>query len=72
MSPDAPDRALKLLRRMIGMHRQGYKELLPAYNQNKTNPIFAFTSVVDAHSVLRHGNCGGQTVGSDGQVGGDD
>lgn len=58
MSPDAPDRALKLLRRMIGMHRQGYKELLPAYNQNKTNPIFAFTSVVDAHSVLRRSDAG--------------
>jgi len=43
---------------MIDMHQQGYKELLPAYNQNKTNPIFAFASVVDAHSVLRRSDAG--------------
>mmetsp|Transcript_30613 Transcript_30613/g.64110 ORF Transcript_30613/g.64110 Transcript_30613/m.64110 type:complete len:284 (+) Transcript_30613:739-1590(+) len=57
MAPDAPDRALKLLRRMIRMFRQGYKELLPAYD-NRTNPIFAFTSVIDAHSVLRRPDAG--------------
>lgn len=57
MDPKAPDRALKLLRRLIGMYRQGYKELLPSH-QNKTNPMFAFTSVVDAHSVLRRPDSG--------------
>jgi pentatricopeptide repeat protein len=61
MQPDAPDRALKLLRKMIGMYRQGYKELfLPTFSQpqTKTNPIFSFTSVVDAHSVLRRPDSG--------------
>jgi pentatricopeptide repeat protein len=53
----APDRAMKLLRKMIKMYRQGYKELLPSH-QNKTNPIFAFTSVIDAHSVLRRPDSG--------------
>ncbi|KAL3808201.1 hypothetical protein ACHAXA_007929 [Cyclostephanos tholiformis] len=57
MEAKAPDRALKLLRRMIKMYREGYKELLPSY-QNKTNPIFAFTSVIDAHSVLRRPDSG--------------
>ena len=57
MNPKAPDRALKLLRKMIGMYRQGYKELLPSQH-NKTNPIFAFTSVIDAHSVLRRPDSG--------------
>lgn len=57
LAPDAPDRALKLLRRMIGMYRQGYKDLMPSH-QNRTNPIFAFTSVIDAHSVLRRNDSG--------------
>ena len=39
------------------MYREGYKELLPSY-QNKTNPIFAFTSVIDAHSILRRPDSG--------------
>jgi len=58
MDPKSPDRALKLLRKMIGMYRQGYKELLPSHHYNKTNPIFAFTSVIDAHSVLRRPDSG--------------
>ena len=57
LAPDAPDRALKLLRRMIGMYRQGYKDLMPSH-QNRTNPIFSFTSVIDAHSVLRRNDSG--------------
>jgi pentatricopeptide repeat protein len=57
MEAKAPDRALKLLRRMIKMYREGYKELLPSYH-NKTNPIFAFTSVIDAHSILRRPDSG--------------
>ena len=56
-NPKSPDRALKLLQKMIGMYKQGYSELLPVYN-NKTNPIFAFTSVIDAHSVLRRSDSG--------------
>eukprot|EP00984_Skeletonema_dohrnii_P015369 scaffold6625_cov117-Skeletonema_dohrnii-CCMP3373.AAC.6 len=57
MAPDAPDRALKLLRKMVGMYRQGYTELMPSH-YNRTNPIFAFTSVIDAHSVLRRNDSG--------------
>jgi hypothetical protein len=57
MDPKAPDRALKLLRRMIGMYRQGYKEIFPTF-QNKTNSMYTFTSVIDAHSVLRRPNSG--------------
>lgn len=57
MDPKAPDRALKLLRRMIGMYRQGYKEIFPTF-QNKTNSMYTFTSVIDAHSVLRRSNSG--------------
>ena len=57
MHPTAPDRALKLLRRMISMFRQGYKEIFPSF-QNKTNPMYTFTSVIDAHSVLRRPNSG--------------
>jgi pentatricopeptide repeat protein len=57
LAPDAPDRALKLLRKMIGMYRQGYTDLMPS-QQNRTNPIFAFTSVIDAHSVLRRNDSG--------------
>ena len=57
MTPDAPDRALNLLRKMMGMYRQGYTELMPSH-QNRTNPIFAFTSVIDAHSVLRRNDSG--------------
>jgi len=56
-APDAPDRALALIRKMIQMHREGYKELLPS-SHNKTNPIFAFTSVIDAHSILRRPDSG--------------
>jgi pentatricopeptide repeat protein len=59
---NAPDRALKLLRKLVRMYRQGYKELLPAH-QNKTNPIFAFTSVIDAHSILRRPDSG--TIGDE-------
>lgn len=59
MAPDAPDRALNLLRKMIEMYRQGYKDLMPSNPyQNRTNPIFAFTSVIDAHSVLRRNDSG--------------
>ena len=57
MALDAPDRALKLLRKMVGMYRQGYTELMPSH-YNRTNPIFAFTSVIDAHSVLRRNDSG--------------
>eukprot|EP00804_Cyclotella_cryptica_P003352 CCRYP_012839-RA/>CCRYP_012839-RA protein AED:0.08 eAED:0.08 QI:268/1/1/1/0.71/0.5/8/3023/1411 len=51
MAPDAPDRALMLLRKMISMYWQGYKEVLPP-NSNRTNPIFAFTSVIG--EILLH------------------
>ena len=57
MAPDAPDRAFNLLRKMIEMYRQGYTDLMPSH-QNRTNPIFAFTSVIDAHSVLRRNDSG--------------
>ena len=56
-TPEAPDRALKLLRKMISLYKQGYKELLPR-THNKTNPIFTFASVVGAHSVLRRSDAG--------------
>jgi pentatricopeptide repeat protein len=54
---NAPDRALRLLRKMVRMYRQGYKELLPSH-QNKTNAMFAFTSVMDSHSILRRPDSG--------------
>ena len=57
LTPEAPDRALKLLRKMVSLYKQGYKELLPR-THNKTNPMFTFTSVVDAHSVLRRSDAG--------------
>jgi hypothetical protein len=45
MAPDAPDKALAILRKMIKMYMQGYKEVIPS-TSNRTNPIFAFTSVI--------------------------
>ena len=57
LARDAPDRALGLIRKMIGLYKSGYKELLPV-QQNRTNPIFCFTSVIDAHSVLRRPDSG--------------
>ena len=67
--PRAPDRALRLLRRMVAMYDGGYRELLepPLSPANgvvavggggRPNPIFAFTSVIDAHSVLRRPDAG--------------
>jgi hypothetical protein len=57
MEAKAPDHTVKLLRKMIKMYPQGYKELLLLY-QNKTNSMFAFTSVTDAHSVLHRPDSG--------------
>jgi hypothetical protein len=51
LTADAPDKALMLLRKMIAMYYQGYKEVLPE-NANKTNPIFAFTSVIGKLSFI--------------------
>lgn len=43
---------------MLQMHSQGYKEVLETGSNSKTNPIFTFTSVIDAHSVLRRPDSG--------------